>query len=780
MKKRLLSLALALTMLFSSASAAFADVSDAKLSQTASVLSALGIMQGVGGDRFDPNSELTRAQFCKLAVTALGVDDVSAFRSYTIFPDVKSSHWAAPYINAAVRHAELKKLSIIRGYADGNFGPDKTVNFGEACTMLLRMLAYTEEDVGPFWPADYIAKAKSLGLTDDVSVTDSKTAVKRADAAQMLLNTLGVKQKDGDLLLKKVASGVVENSILLATSETNSNLRAGEALFFENSDVQIRATVGSLDQSMVGLSGTVIFDKDNDSVAIGIVPNHNKVETVTVQSIGPDGIKTEKETIRPDRDTLLYTGEISTPKKLSEAWADVPAGSKLQLFYNSYGQLSLIAYLPTTTVSANANSFVYGLQTSANIPNNFTIVKNGVTIDRTGVKKYDVVTLDPTNKQALVSDTRLSGRYDKGEPTFSYPQRVSMFGTDYTISDNAAKTFADLKLDDYITLLFDAAGGVVAAYPKNTVSAEMQGVVTNIKDSEVTILLTNGLTIRPKIENVTDGKGDPIQVLGRLVSVGQSNSKTYLTMRSMSGKISGDWSIADKTLGGKPVSPKVRIYEEVLGGSPLNLISASDIHLSSVNSNDIRYTVTDTAGSVTNIILGDVTGDSWVYGIGYGGKKKGAFNGKLPENWYDWSAETQEQYKKDHPDDYEYTYSVDLTTWDGSKSLSVKYPVISIPAGVNGNPVGVPKGYSEDAISSSFSLLPLTLVDTVQLSAFDGTNGVRTKDGYYNVADNVGVYVSARKEFISLSNAKVNYKNFRLYANKTAEDGGKIRVIIAN
>ena len=58
---------------------------------------------------------------------------------------------------------------------------------------------------------------------------------------------------------------------------------------------------------MVGLSGTVIFDKDNDSVAIGIVPNHNKVETVTVQSIGPDGIKTEKETIRPDRDTLLYT-----------------------------------------------------------------------------------------------------------------------------------------------------------------------------------------------------------------------------------------------------------------------------------------------------------------------------------------------------------------------------------------------------------------------------------------------------------------------------------------
>lgn len=47
-------------------------------------------MQGVGGNRFDPNSALTRAQFCKLAVTALGVSDVSAYGSYTIFPDVKA------------------------------------------------------------------------------------------------------------------------------------------------------------------------------------------------------------------------------------------------------------------------------------------------------------------------------------------------------------------------------------------------------------------------------------------------------------------------------------------------------------------------------------------------------------------------------------------------------------------------------------------------------------------------------------------------------------------
>ena len=154
MKKRFVSLCLAGLIMVAPASAVFTDISDSRVSQTAAVLDSLGIMQGVGGGSFAPGKALTRAQFCKLAVTAMGVTDVSPYASYTIFPDVKHSHWAAPYINAAVRHPELKEKSIIRGYADGSFGPNKIVSYGEVCTMLRRMLWYKEEDVGPFWPAD--------------------------------------------------------------------------------------------------------------------------------------------------------------------------------------------------------------------------------------------------------------------------------------------------------------------------------------------------------------------------------------------------------------------------------------------------------------------------------------------------------------------------------------------------------------------------------------------------------------------------------------------------
>ena len=64
------------------------------------------------------------------------------------------------------------------------------------------------------------------------------------------------------------------------------------------------------------------------------------------------------------------------------------------------------------------------------------------------------------------------------------------------------------------------------------------------------------------------------------------------------------------------------MYEEVLSGAPLNAINVSDIDLTSVPASQIKYTVQDNAGTVTNIVLGDVTGDSWYYGFAYSRKEQ--------------------------------------------------------------------------------------------------------------------------------------------------------------
>ena len=760
MKKRFICILLVSLMAIAPTSAAFSDISDSRVAQTASVLSALGIMEGTGENTFSPDTALTRAQFCKLAVTALGFSDVSAYGSYTIFPDVKSTHWAAQYINAAVRHPDLKEQAIIRGYADGTFGPDKAVNFGEACTMLLRMLGYTEADVGPFWPADYVARAQALGLTEGITITDAKSTVTRANAAIMLLNTLGtpLKGEEGGLLLNKVASSTIENGILLETSETDASLAANEAIFYEDGTTTEtpRKTAGTLDKNLIGVRGTLVIGKD-DKAVVGVVPGDGETESYEVTSVSADRIETKERTLRPDRNTKLYISredwKLST---FAESWAGIQAGDTLTCYYDAYGTLELMAVLPKVS-SSSMHSFVYGTSTSANIPEGYTIVKNGVVIDATKLKKYDVITLGAANHKAIVSDTKLSGRYESGTPTIAYPQSIEMYGTSYAISDTAATSFADLKLGDYITLLFNTDKEVVAAYPKSVVSADMQGIVTAVKESTATVSLINGLTLRDL--TVTSEK-DLSSLQGRLVTVSQDSSgKAYLTQRTLSGKVSGNWSIEEGKLGDRLVSPQAQIYEEVLSGAPLCTIQTSDIVQTTVPSNQIRYTVTDSAGTVVCIILGDVTGESWTYGIAYG-EKRG----------------------DEDDENSNVTYHIRLKYWDGSKTDELPYRVLSLSGLTSGTPVGIPKGYStnENVVNTSLSTQKLTLVDTVELSAFDGTTGVKTKDGYYALADNIGVYVTARNEFISLQSARANYTSFRLYANKSAEDGGKIRVIIAS
>lgn len=788
MKKRFISLCLTLALTAATAGAAFSDISSGSLQQTASVLGSLGIMQGTGNNRFEPNRPLTRAEFCKLAVTAMGIDDASPYASYTIFPDVRASHWAARYVNAALRHPDFKDNYIIRGYADGTFGPDRQLTYGEVCTMLLRMLGYKESDIGPFWPADYIAQANALGLTRGISIKDAKTPVTRADAATMLLNTLGTATRSdgqgGSPLISRVSSSTVENCILLETSETDSSLATDEALFYENGTLSARKTAGRLDRSLIGVYGTLVIGKKGENVAVGVVPNTaSRQETYEVVNAAADRIVTKTGTFRPNRDTPTYisrdsSAEDSKLKSLTEVWSSILPGDTLHAYYNEYGSLALLAVLPGTSIS-HANTFVYGIATSANIPSEYKIVKNGAVIDPSGLKKYDVVTLDAANRQALVSDTRVSGRYSEGGPTVSYPQEVKVYGNSFRISDSAAAFFKDMKLKDYITLLFDADGNVAAAYPRSTVSADMQGIVTAIDEGKATVTLTNGVTLR----NMDIDKLDkPTALMGRLVSVSTNGDKAVLTRRTLSGKTSGEWSLSDGKLGTKSVSSRVNVYEEVLSGAPLSRIALSDIPLAKVPSSDIRYTVTDSAGTITTVILGDVTGDSWLYGMGSSKRNERIFTPPFSvggRSWEELSDAEQKEYEKNHPS---YDYFVTINYWNTDKHAkeAATFRVLNLPSGLTGGPIAVPKGYSTDEsiVNTSLDIKKLKLIDTVDRTAFDGASGVRTKDGYYALADQLGIYDTENRDFIAtLQSAKSNYTKFALYANDTAEDGGKIRII---
>jgi len=90
----------------------------------------LGIVQGVGENMFDPNSDITRAELTKIVLSAAGVE-IPESVTLRPFRDVPTDAWYAPYIKAA------KSFDIIQGYSDKKFRPNQPMNRAEALKVLI-------------------------------------------------------------------------------------------------------------------------------------------------------------------------------------------------------------------------------------------------------------------------------------------------------------------------------------------------------------------------------------------------------------------------------------------------------------------------------------------------------------------------------------------------------------------------------------------------------------------------------------------------------------------
>ena len=124
------------------------------------------VISGYADGTFRPDGNVTRAQFAKILVGAMGWD-LLAPQSPT-FSDVGTDFWAYSYIETAVAHG------VISGYEDGTFRPYKDVTRAQVAKMVV---------VSREWVVDMPASSSFA----DVSPTDwSYVYVETVNAAQVM------------------------------------------------------------------------------------------------------------------------------------------------------------------------------------------------------------------------------------------------------------------------------------------------------------------------------------------------------------------------------------------------------------------------------------------------------------------------------------------------------------------------------------------------------------------------------------------------------------------
>ena len=173
LKKLQLSLAAVFTMIFTIMGSSVASASTLDYSTSLKRMQDLGIIDTAAANT---SSFITRGQLAKSIVIAEGkASSAKSLNGSTIFYDVDPSSDLSGYINQGVNLGTEEGVNqkVICGRADGGYHPDDQVTYGELCTMMVRLLGYSDSDLTGAWPNNYIQKAADLDLTTDIALNRS-------------------------------------------------------------------------------------------------------------------------------------------------------------------------------------------------------------------------------------------------------------------------------------------------------------------------------------------------------------------------------------------------------------------------------------------------------------------------------------------------------------------------------------------------------------------------------------------------------------------------------
>jgi hypothetical protein len=117
------------------------------------------VISGVGENRFEPNRDITRAEFAAIAVRALGLMRTGVGKDS--FSDVSKEEWYYDAVSIAYEYG------IISGYDNGKFEPDNKITREQALTIIARAMKLTGLNADM---SDTEISATLVGYTDSTDI----------------------------------------------------------------------------------------------------------------------------------------------------------------------------------------------------------------------------------------------------------------------------------------------------------------------------------------------------------------------------------------------------------------------------------------------------------------------------------------------------------------------------------------------------------------------------------------------------------------------------------
>ena len=238
------------------------------------------------------------------------------------------------------------------------------------------------------------------------------------------------------------------------------------------------------------------------------------------------------------------------------------------------------------------------------------------------LNQYDVYYYSESLQTVWIYTRKAAGRITAVSPSASAPTAITVAGSSYTLGSTAvASQVSSLNgggVGQVVTLLLgmnNEAAGIVTGQEADEVfygvvqSATRSLVEENGADvlQNVSVMCTDGIT---RSVNVDKSLNFPTGWLVQITVNSDGESVKSISGKSTSGTVNADAT----ALGNAQLADDVEILDTTSGGVA-GTVRPSRLSGVTLSDSDVRYYTTNAAGQIDRLILKDVTGDLWKYGV---------------------------------------------------------------------------------------------------------------------------------------------------------------------
>jgi len=379
-----------------------------------------------------------------------------------------------------------------------------------------------------------------------------------------------------------------------------------------------------------------------------------------------------------------------------------------------------------------------------------TVYRNGGAAQLRDIQDYDVIYWNEAMGTVWAYGKKATGVIQAIGPDRAAPASVTLAGRTYAIESSAAAyDLSDLgkyHLGDTVTLLLGRSGGVAAVADITASAGEKVGVVVEVSNASYPDGSGGAYTARTVTLLASDGQTYQYQIrgggqVGAVVRAAVAPNGGEVTLRGLSsatitGKVNREGTMLDKYTFAQGA--------EILDVSDSRgaVVSPGRLAGLDLGGGKVKYYALNPQGEIETLILNDVTGDAYQYGVltSFDAPEEGGMG----------------RY-------YSYAYDIAGTAYT-LPGVATRFHVNGGPIRLLGDPAN-PK-----------SMASLTSAGSGQIVG----NQFAAGNQKYTLSDSVLVYElrDGRYNLSSLARAEEDGRTVTAWYDRAESEGGRIRVIV--